>query len=183
MFFQIRDEGDKKIILKQDTEFKNDKISIEISGELAEEVIKILNDGYEVELQDGKITKINKNKYGISANDPEKYRIVTKLDNYLQSRLKTGSMIDYLRYMDYLSELADEGYFITNKNREEMYLKILETGDDRIIELLEQYLILKDSLSEVKTARLVFTNLLEELLDTQESDILGLKEIEDKIPQ
>lgn len=44
------------------------------------------------------------------------------------------------------NDLANAGYFITNDNREEKYLEILETGDEKLIAKLEDYLNYKDEI-------------------------------------
>lgn len=43
-------------------------------------------------------------------------------------------------------ELAAEGYFITNKNREQKYIEIIETGDADLISSLEKYLEARDTI-------------------------------------
>jgi hypothetical protein len=47
------------------------------------------------------------------------------------------------------NDLANAGYFITNENREEKYLEILETGDEKLIAKLEDYLNYKDEIESV----------------------------------
>jgi chromatin segregation and condensation protein Rec8/ScpA/Scc1 (kleisin family) len=47
------------------------------------------------------------------------------------------------------NDLANAGYFITNENREEKYLEILETGDEKLISKLEDYLNYKDEIETV----------------------------------
>jgi hypothetical protein len=47
------------------------------------------------------------------------------------------------------NDLAANGYFITNENREEKYLEILETGDEKLIAKLEDYLNYKDEIERV----------------------------------
>jgi ribosomal protein S17 len=47
------------------------------------------------------------------------------------------------------NDLASNGYFITNENREEKYLEILETGDEKLIAKLEDYLNYKDEIEAV----------------------------------
>lgn len=47
------------------------------------------------------------------------------------------------------NDLANAGYFITNENREEKYLEILETGDEKLIQKLEDYLNYKDEIESV----------------------------------
>lgn len=47
------------------------------------------------------------------------------------------------------NDLSANGYFITNENREEKYLEMLETGDERLIAKLEDYLNYKDEIESV----------------------------------
>lgn len=47
------------------------------------------------------------------------------------------------------NELADKGFFITDENRESKYLAILETGDEKLIQKLEDYLNYRDEISRV----------------------------------
>lgn len=42
------------------------------------------------------------------------------------------------------NELASAGYFITDKNREETYINILEAGDEELIQKLDEYLNVRD---------------------------------------
>lgn len=44
------------------------------------------------------------------------------------------------------NELADKGFFITDENRESKYLAILETGDEKLIAKLEDYLNYRDEI-------------------------------------
>ncbi len=55
------------------------------------------------------------------------------------------------------NDLANKGYFITDGNREEKYLEILETGDEQLIAKLEDYLNYKDEISAVSSLERKFT--------------------------
>ena len=55
------------------------------------------------------------------------------------------------------NDLASQGYFITDKNREETYLKILETGDERLVQLLEDYLNYRDEIEHVASLERKFS--------------------------
>lgn len=59
------------------------------------------------------------------------------------------SAIDFFDYTNTSNELASLGYFITEKNREEKYLEIIETGDEGLIYMLENYLETKDKLEKL----------------------------------
>ncbi len=43
--------------------------------------------------------------------------------------------------------LASKGFFITDENREEVYIQIINSGDEKVIEHLEKYLNLLDRIS------------------------------------
>lgn len=58
---------------------------------------------------------------------------------------KTAGLVLY-SFIVLNNDLSSRGYFITDKNREEQYLAILETGDQDLIEKLEQYLNYRDEL-------------------------------------
>jgi len=57
--------------------------------------------------------------------------------------------INYFDYLTVFSKLASLGYFITDDNREEKYLEIIETGDEELISDLELYLESMDKLSHI----------------------------------
>lgn len=61
------------------------------------------------------------------------------------------------------NDLANAGYFITNSNREEKYLEILETGDEKLIAKLEDYLNYKDEIENVAFLERQFADLRKQL--------------------
>lgn len=61
---------------------------------------------------------------------------------------KISGLVIY-RFTIINNELASKGFFITDANREEQYLAILETGDETLIEKLEEYLNYRDELDKV----------------------------------
>jgi hypothetical protein len=54
------------------------------------------------------------------------------------------------------NDLISAGYTITNTNREEQYLKILETGNEQLIAKLEDYLNYKDDIERVASVERAF---------------------------
>ena len=155
---------------------------VEINDTDGEKIKKALEEGREVIIKNGKWEiKDYKRKYSISAKDRRKYAILQKAEEYYKSRVNKGSLLDYLYYIDINNELNDRGYFITDSNKEEKYLEILETEDDHLIDLLEEFLILKDQLSALKTARKTFLNVIERLREVSENDTEELDKIEQLI--
>jgi hypothetical protein len=61
------------------------------------------------------------------------------------------------------NDLSNEGYFITNDNREEKYLQILETGDEKLISKLEDYLNYKDEIESVSSLERKFSKFSQEI--------------------
>lgn len=61
------------------------------------------------------------------------------------------------------NDLAAAGYFITDSNREEKYLEILETGDEKLIQKLEDYLNYKDEIGTVAALERKFSSFKTEI--------------------
>ena len=61
-----------------------------------------------------------------------------------QANVSGLMMFEYININNYLS---DKGYFIHDDNREEVYLNILETGDELLINKLEIYLNARDNIA------------------------------------
>jgi hypothetical protein len=68
------------------------------------------------------------------------------------------------------NELADKGYFITDSNRESKYLSILETGDEKLIALLEDYLNYKDEVARVASLHKIFEKFRKEIKDEDDKE-------------
>jgi hypothetical protein len=68
------------------------------------------------------------------------------------------SSLDVLAFTTLNNELIAEGYVITNGNREEKYIEIIEKDDEALIEKLEKYLIMLDKVTDV----LEFSNMCSE---------------------
>lgn len=70
-----------------------------------------------------------------------------KINKKMSYVMSTLSALDVLAFTVINNELIAEGYVITNKNREEKYIDIIETDDEELIEKLEEYLVLLDEVS------------------------------------
>ena len=76
------------------------------------------------------------------------------------------------------NDLASAGYFITDSNREEKYLEILETGDEKLIQKLEDYLNYKDEIASVASLERKFSSFRTEI--RQASTQQEIKELEER---
>jgi hypothetical protein len=73
------------------------------------------------------------------------------------------------------NDLINAGYAITNENREEKYLQILETGDEKLISKLEDYLNYKDEIETVSHLERKFSKFKNEVLSSSTvEDVTGI---------
>lgn len=82
---------------------------------------------------------------------------ITKIRMLVTPELSKISGFALYGFMILNNDLANSGYFITNENREEKYLEILETGDEKLIQKLEDYLNYKDEIEAVAHLERKFT--------------------------
>jgi len=73
------------------------------------------------------------------------------------------------------NDLVNAGYAITNDNREEKYLAILETGDEELINKLEDYLNYKDEIERVAQLERKFSKYVTEINNAPLEDIEGIQ--------
>jgi hypothetical protein len=76
------------------------------------------------------------------------------------------------------NDLINAGYAITNENREEKYLQILETGDEKLISKLEDYLNYKDEIEKVAHLERKFSKFKDTILSS--STVEDISEITNK---
>lgn len=79
---------------------------------------------------------------------------------------KISSLVIY-RFTVLNNELASKGFFITESNREEQYLAILETGNEELVDKLEQYLNYRDDLDKVSFFERRFSALRKAVLNAR----------------
>lgn len=78
--------------------------------------------------------------------DSVKVTALTKARQELLSRLDVTVMFQFFEFTMAEHELHERGYIITDNNREDEYLKVVNTGDIELIGILEKYLNAKDKL-------------------------------------
>lgn len=121
------------------------------------------------------------NNMFMGVNEDNKINILKLARHRLEAISNKIDMIDYIRYIDTNNELNARGFFITDKNKESKFLEILELGDEDLIDTLESFLILRDSLSVLKNAKIEFDRVYEKILTISNDDIEGIREIADSI--
>jgi len=157
MKFGIRIEKDKSydIIfcrasnLKNYTNFEENIETIEINGK-DENIVNsclLINGNIKIDKETRKLIDYPKKYYDIKIEDFNKIQIIRKIINKSEDFLSKLKMINAIELMLLNNELADKGFTITDANREEKYLEILEKEDKELLDLLERYLELKDIIS------------------------------------
>lgn len=81
--------------------------------------------------------------------------------------LLTFKILDFVSFFILNNELSSKGYTITEDNREEVYIKIIETGDVQLINDLEKYINLRDSIKELKKKKEEYYSIVEKLSSLQ----------------
>ena len=84
------------------------------------------------------------------------------------------SFVDMLRNHDLL---ASYGYFITDENREEKYIEILEKDDPKLLEALEQYINYLDSINELERVIREYKDAVDKIKEQDPDDIQAINEI------
>lgn len=135
---------------------------------LDENVAKLV----QIDLDKNKLVICNKKTMEISVTSkkdeniclsPIKREVVRSLKEKYLCINDINVMTDMVFYVDSLLSLADAGYFITDENREEKYIEIIETEDEQLIDMLETYLESKDEISKIKWNKKQYLKNLKEL--------------------
>ena len=74
-------------------------------------------------------------------------KVIHKGREYLNTRLGIHSIFEFFDYIMLNNTLSAAGFVVTEKNRREKYLEIIDTGDIDLIDSLEQYLNALDRLN------------------------------------
>lgn len=81
--------------------------------------------------------------------EEKKIKFVRKVYNVMNEQLAVVTGLRLYSFFSDMVKLSAHGFFITDENREETYLKVIGTGDDDLIRCLENYLENKDKIDEV----------------------------------
>ena len=95
---------------------------------------------------------------------------LSKVMGLFDRTINTVSNLVYYEFGCLNNELANYGIFITNNNREEKYIEILETEDDDLVNILEKYLICKDEIERASAAYEIYKLFKSELNECDTED-------------
>lgn len=89
--------------------------------------------------------------------------VKTKVRGILGDDLVVLTLVDFISFMQLNNLFAEKGFFITEKNKEEKYIEIIESGDEKLIENLEQYITLLDNIKVIQNKKNEYSKIIEDL--------------------
>jgi len=82
----------------------------------------------------------------VSDFEKEKYALMCSERSKISGLAMATSFFEIYEFIAVTGMLASQGLFLTDENREETYLNIINTGNEELINALERYLEIKDSM-------------------------------------
>lgn len=114
-----------------------------VSNVVAEEATKAVQEGKIVTFPKGLKTEVTISDLSIQDVDGLKLKqnlAIVRKRNELSAAISPLNGFDFFNFFMCNNILASNGYFITNGNREEKYIEIINTGNQELIMALEEYL-------------------------------------------
>lgn len=94
----------------------------------------------------------------------------TKVRGIMGDDLLTFTLLDFVSLMMLNNKFLDKDIIITDDNREECYIKIIEMGDDSLIDDLEHYINLRDSIKEIEKNKTEYHNVIHQIKQLTDYD-------------
>lgn len=77
----------------------------------------------------------------------EKAKVIRRMDRNFNNSLRGLDFMQYINFIMLFNYFASKGIFITEENKEDKYIEILELDDEEAIEKLEEYLNIQEMVS------------------------------------
>ena len=89
--------------------------------------------------------------------------VKTKARGIFGDDLLTFNLINFISIMLINNKFMSKGIFITDDNKEECYIKIIELGDESLINDLEKFITLKDEIREIEKKKEEYDIIIDKL--------------------
>ena len=89
--------------------------------------------------------------------------VKTKARGIFGDDLLIFELLDLITFMLLNNKFANNGFFITDENKEEKYIEIIETCDEQLIEDLEKYIFLLDKIKILQNKKNEYDNIIDSL--------------------
>lgn len=96
--------------------------------------------------------------------------VKTKVKGILGEDLLMFTLIDFISFIQINNKFASNNIYITDQNKEEKYIEIIESGNERLIEDLEKYITLLDNIKEIQKKKDEYSKIIEQLQLLQNYD-------------
>lgn len=87
----------------------------------------------------------------------------TKARGIMGDDLLIFKLVDFVSIMLISNRFANNGIFVTDDNKEECYIKIIETGDETLINDLERFINIKDDIRSIEKQKEEYVSLINQL--------------------
>lgn len=81
----------------------------------------------------------------------KKTKEIMRINNFITAFSATTSALDLFNFFTTSMVLLENGFFVTEKNKDELYLELADSGDEMLIETLKDYLESKKTLMSLAT--------------------------------
>jgi hypothetical protein len=166
------------VIFKEQQYLSPEKRFIPISPEVGMKIRETLGTGADVLLTEDQTINYSNLTYEdfeiISHTDfeVEKRKALFEIRNKIGYSTATVSALDLYGFHSLYSSLLSKGYNISDENREEKYLEIINTGDEDLLKLLEDYIEVKDGIDSAAKMYQLLKQYLIEIEETTTQDEL-----------
>lgn len=99
--------------------------------------------------------------------DIRKNNEISKYMRMISELFTNTSFMDFFDFMVMNNKFCFKGIFITDDNREESYLKVINTGDENLIENLEDFLEAYDSIDHINQRYKKIKHVIHKINDCQ----------------
>jgi hypothetical protein len=89
--------------------------------------------------------------------------VKTKAKGIMGEDLLIFNLVDFVSFITLQNKFADKGIFITDTNKEQCYIKIIEQGDESLISDLERFINLLDSIREIEKQKEEYQSVISKL--------------------
>jgi hypothetical protein len=96
--------------------------------------------------------------------------VKTKARGIMGDDLLIFHLADFVRFIQLNNKFMDIGIHITDDNKEECYIKIIEMDRPELIDDLEQYIDVRDNINEILKKKDEYENIIEKLKNLAESN-------------
>lgn len=127
----------------------------QISASTAEAIIEPLRKGLLVKIKadtidnDKPVSIDDFNVTELSTFKTKKSMELARVQLRFNAFVSSSSILEHFSYFSSAILLAERGFMITDSNREEKYLEIINEGDEYLLKTLEEYLEARDNLAKL----------------------------------